>query len=49
MHRFGDVAWGLNSLQLNAGDLGAPFVGGVIKDLAELGIDNLTGGQRLIK
>jgi hypothetical protein len=42
MHGVGDVCRRLDPLQLHADDADTPFVGGVVEDLPQLGIDHLT-------
>ena len=39
----------LNVLQLNAVDLNAPLVGGIVEDGAQLGVDGVARGKRLIQ
>ena len=46
VHRLGDVGRRLDALDLDPDDPRPPLVGGVVEDLAELGVDDLAGGER---
>ncbi len=49
VHGVGDVGRRLDPLELDPDHAHAPLVGGVVEDLAELGVDHLTGGQGRIE
>src|SRR5699024_130666 len=45
LHRFLDLPRGHDVLQLDAGDLDAPFVGRFVEDRGDLGVDDVSGGE----
>ena len=49
VHRLGHIRRRLDALQLDAHDLDAPLLGGLVEDIAQLRVDGLAAGERLVQ